>query len=70
MKYIKAQKKKCYTYLYMLCVSGVSGRIALKNDIAVQKAILTNNTVFKCKLAYTLIQQCLEECTSELNPIF
>lgn len=54
----------------MLCVSGVSGRTALKNYIAVQKAILTNNTVFKCKLAYTLIQQCLEERTSELNPIF
>lgn len=66
------RSKKSYTYLYLLFVPGVSERTVLRNDIAVQKAILTNTTVkvFKCKLTYILIEQCLAECTSDFNLIF
>lgn len=71
MKYLKA-KKKCDTYLYFLYVSGVSEETVLRNDIIVQKVILTNNMadVLERKLAYILIQLCLAELTSDFNLIF
>lgn len=70
MKTITAQKKlhSFASPVSFSISSGVSQRNVLKNNKAVQKVVLTNNTVnvLKCKFAY-IIQQCLAEYTSDFN---